>query len=128
MASAKELVPIERWPAWHNAAFVKPGVVATWTRGRTPEEVIAFWNATDGKLLRKHTIVVPESEWWRRELSPDGKLFAAENEKKGVLVFDVESGKQVMQINDPPPEGRTVEVRLQSRQQDRLSRRTIRRG
>jgi WD40 repeat protein len=98
VASAKELVPIERWPAWHNAAFVKPGVVATWTRGRTPEEVIAFWNVTDGKLLRKHTIVVPESEWWRRELSPDGKLFAAENEKKGVLVFDVESGKQVMQI------------------------------
>jgi WD40 repeat protein len=98
-ATGKELVPVERWPTWRAAAFLTPKVVATWTRGRTPEEVIAFWDVTDGKLLHSHKIAVPESGWWRRELSPDGKLFAAENEKAGIVIYSVESGKEVLRLN-----------------------------
>jgi WD40 repeat protein len=98
--SGKETVSVERWPAWGGAAFVKPGVVATWTRGEK-SEVIAFWDATDGRLLRKRTIAVPESGWWRRSLSPDGKLFATENEEKGVLLYDVESGKELRHFDVP---------------------------
>jgi WD40 repeat protein len=98
--SWKELIPIERWPRWGEAAFMTPDVVATWTRG-DEEEVIAFWDPTDGKLRRKHTIAVPESGWYRRSLSPDGKLFAACNDKKGVLLFDVASGKELRHF-DPP--------------------------
>src|SRR5262245_39144693 len=71
-ATGKELVPAERGPVWRGAAFVKPDVVATYTRGRKKaggkekEEVIAFWNVTDGKPLHSHTVAVPESGWRRR--------------------------------------------------------------
>jgi WD40 repeat protein len=100
----KELVAVERWPEWRGVAFVKPGVAAVLTGGRTPEEVIAFWDVSDGRLLKERRIAVPEHGWWRQELSPDGKLLAAENEKKGVLLFDVESGKEVRYL-DPPRRG-----------------------
>jgi WD40 repeat protein len=96
-AAGKTLVPVQRWPEWRDVTFVKPGGVATHTRG-LKEEVIVFWDVSDGKLLHKHTIAVPESEWWRRALSPDGKLFAAEDTQKGVRLFDVESGKEVLRL------------------------------
>jgi WD40 repeat protein len=100
VASGKTLVPVERGPEWRGIAFVKPGVLATFTRGRHKgeqyEEVLAFWDVTDGKLLRKHAVSLPESEWWRRALSPDGTLFAAEDSQKGVRLFDVETGKEVL--------------------------------
>jgi WD40 repeat protein len=99
-ASGKEKVAVERWPAWRGAAFIKLGVVATWSTGEKTE-VIAFWDVADGRLLHKHTIAIPESRWWRRALSPDGKLFAAENEKKGVVLYDVESGKELRHFNVP---------------------------
>ncbi len=98
-ATGKDLCPVERWPEWRAVTFLTPKVVATWTRGRKAGEVIAFWDVTDGKLLHSHKIAVPESGWWRRELSPDGKLFAAENEKTGILIYSVESGKEVLRLN-----------------------------
>jgi WD40 repeat protein len=106
-AAWKELHPVERGPECRGVAFVGPGVVATYTRGGK-QEVIAFWDVTDGRLLRRHTITVPEDEWWHRALSPDGKLFAASNEKAGVLLLDVESDKEVRRLDPPRREDRGV--------------------
>jgi WD40 repeat protein len=98
-ASGQELVPVERGPAWRGVAFVKPGL-ATFTAG-LQQETVAFWDVTDGRLRRKHTLAVPEDGWWRRALSPDGTLFAANNDKRGVLLFDVASGKEVRHFDVP---------------------------
>jgi WD40 repeat protein len=117
-ATWKELVTVERWPSWKGVTFIQPGIVATYTAGREQGEVIAFWKMNDGRLLRKHGIAVPHDGWWRREMSPDGKLIAVSNEK-GVLLFDVESGKEVRRLNPPrrndegakfafSPDGKTI--------------------
>jgi WD40 repeat protein len=117
-ASWRKRVPVERRTKWRELTFVKPDVVATYTGGQKPETV-AFWDVTSGRLLHQHTIAVPEDGWWRREMSPDGKLLAVNNEGRGVLLFDVESGKEVRAL-DPPrrsdegakfafgPDGKTI--------------------
>ncbi len=102
-ASWRELLPLQREPDWGGAAFVQPGVLATWTRGEKPE-VVAFWDASTGRQLRRHTIAVPEDHWWRRALSPDGTVLAAGDHT--IRLFDVVSGRELRQLEEVPDDAR----------------------
>jgi WD40 repeat protein len=99
--SWNELHPVERWPSWDDAAFVEPGVVAVHAHGEGTD-VLAFWEAASGKLLRRRAVAVGKDDYLNRALSPDGALLAAGDGP--VRLFDVASGKELRQFDPSPKE------------------------